>query len=361
MSSRRGIRARLTLWYVGSMAAVLLVFAASSYLIVWHGLTEGIEKLPPEFASFRQSELRELVVVLGVGFPVALGLAGFGGYFLARRALLPVSSITQRARTITAENLSARLPIENADDEIGELAAVFNQTLERLESSFSQLRRFTADASHELRTPLTAIRSVGEVGLRERRHEADYREIIGSMLEEVDRLSRLIDSLLTLTRADAGHVQIHPERIDIGNLVQEVSRYLSALAEEKGQTVEVATAAGLFCDADRLVLRQAIINVVDNAIKYSQRGAHIRLTGSRSAESIVVEVSDNGAGIDPEHHERIFDRFYRVDQARSRHLGGAGLGLAIAKWAVTANGGSIKIDASVDIGSKFQIRLPAAK
>jgi Signal transduction histidine kinase len=359
--SKRSIRVRLTLWYVGTMAVVLFVFAATSYLVAWHGLSNGIEHLPLEAASFRRSELNELLIVLGLGLPLALGVAGFGGYILVRRTLVPISMMTDRAQTITAENLSDRLPVENPEDEIGQLATVFNQTLERLENSFSQLKRFTADASHELRTPLTAIRSVGEVGLRERRNEGEYRETIGSMLEEVDRLSHLVDSLLTLTRADAGHVQIHPERVDIGNLMQEVARYLSALAEEKSQTVEVAIDSGLFVDADRLVFRQAIINIVDNAIKYSPLGAHIRLSASRSAESIVIEISDNGPGIDPQHHERIFDRFYRVDQARSRHLGGAGLGLAIAKWAVQANDGSIELQKSLGAGSTFQIRLPAIK
>src|SRR5262245_47837523 len=178
--SRRSIRVRLTLWYVGTMAAVLFLFAATSYLVVWHGLSAGIEQLPADVASFRQRELRELLIVLGLGLPLALGVAGFGGYMLARRTLVPISTMSERARTITAENLSDRLPIENPNDEIGQLAAVFNQTLERLENSFSQLKRFTADASHELRTPLTAIRSVGEVGLRERRAEPEYREVVGS-------------------------------------------------------------------------------------------------------------------------------------------------------------------------------------
>src|SRR5262249_8212102 len=142
-------------------------------------------------------ELSELFLVLGFGLPVAVGIAGFGGYGLARRALVPVSQMADRARTITAERLSERLPVVNPDDELGQLAAVFNDTFARLEQSFEQLRRFTADASHELRTPLTAIRSVGEVGLRERRDERAYREIIGSMLEEADRLAHLVDSLLT--------------------------------------------------------------------------------------------------------------------------------------------------------------------
>src|SRR5205823_2990825 len=151
-------------------------------------------------------ELGELLMILGAGLPLAVAIAGMGGYFLARRALAPVSRMLERARTITAERLGERLPVENPGDELGQLAAVFNDAFARLERSFEQLRRFTADASHELRTPLTAMRSVGEVGLRERRDAAAYREIIGSMLEETDRLGRVVEGLLTLSRADGGEV-----------------------------------------------------------------------------------------------------------------------------------------------------------
>src|SRR3989454_7579137 len=155
-------------------------------------------------------ELRELLMVMGAGLPLAVGIAAMGGYFLARRALAPVSRMAERARTITAERLGERLPVENPGDELGQLAAVFNETLARLERSFDQLRRFTADASHELRTPLTAIRTVGEVGLQKDGDAAHYRDTIGSMLEEVNRLTRLVDDLLTISRADTGHIPLRP-------------------------------------------------------------------------------------------------------------------------------------------------------
>jgi heavy metal sensor kinase len=304
-------------------------------------------------------ELNELLLVLGLGLPVAVGIAGVGGYGLARRALAPVGQMADRARTITAEHLGERLPVVNSDDELGNLATVFNDTFARLERSFEQLRRFTSDASHELRTPLTAIRSVGEVGLREHRDEKAYREIIGSMLEEADRLGRLVDSLLTLSRADAGHVKLSPERVDLAELAREVTNLLGVLAEEKRQSLSVETPAPIYVTGDRLVLRQALINLIDNAIKYSPEGGWVRIFVQDRSGDPTVEVTDTGPGIAAEHQEYIFDRFYRVDKARSRELGGSGLGLAIARWAVEAHGGHIKIESEEGRGSTFRIILPS--
>src|SRR5262245_50913720 len=184
-------------------------------------------------------DLNQLLYILLLGLPIAVAAAGVGGYLLARRALAPVDGMAERARLINAERLNDRLPVDNPDDELGRLATVFNSTLTRLESSFAQMRRFTADASHELRTPLTAIRSVGEVGLRGRKDEGAYREIIGSMLEEVDRLALLVDRLLTLSRADTGQAQLAVDIVDIAQLADEVAEQLGVLAEEKEQSLHV--------------------------------------------------------------------------------------------------------------------------
>ncbi|MGH7966690.1 MAG: sensor histidine kinase [Candidatus Binatia bacterium] len=303
-------------------------------------------------------ELNELLLVLGFGLPVAVGIAGVGGYALARRALAPVGRMADRARAITAEHLSERLPVVNPDDELGHLAVVFNETFARLERSFEQLRRFTSDASHELRTPLTAIRSVGEVGLREPRDEKAYREIIGSMLEEADRLARLVDSLLTLSRADAGQVKLVLERIDLAELAREVVHHLGVLAEEKQQSIAVETAGPVYAMVDRLVLRQALINLIDNAIKYSPEGGRIRIVVQDRPYGPILEVIDIGSGIGVEHQERIFDRFYRVDKARSRELGGTGLGLSISRRAVEVHDGHIELESEEGKGSTFRIILP---
>jgi heavy metal sensor kinase len=307
-----------------------------------------------------QDELRKLSLILILGLPLGVAVAGIGGYSLARRALAPVDRMAERARLITAERLRERLPVHNPQDELGRLATVFNETLTRLESSFEQMRRFTADASHELRTPLTAMRSVGEVGLRGKRDEHAYREIIGSMLEEVDRLSHLVDRLLTMSRADTGDVSLSADSVDLGELAGEVASQLDVLAEEKEQTLTVERIAAFQWTGDRLILRQALLNLVDNAIKYSPPGSRIMIRVDHAPDGAIIDVIDNGAGIPVELQGRIFDRFYRVDISRSRENGGTGLGLSIAKWAVEVNGGKLTLENTNGVGSTFRISLPQA-
>ena len=236
---------------------------------------------------------------------------------------------------------------------------VFNETFLRLEDSFARLRRFTADASPELRTPLTAIRSVGEVGMHESMDAASCREVIGSMLEETDRLTKLVDSLLTLSRADAGNVPFSKQVIDLAALAVEVGECLQVLAEEKEQNLTVAAPAPVFAEVDRATLRQALINLLDNAIKYTPVGGKVQVTvGTTSGGEAALAVSDDGPGIAAEHREKIFERFYRVDEGRSREVGGAGLGLSIVKWAVESNGGRIELDSVANGGSTFRIVFP---
>src|SRR5207244_3555330 len=204
-----------------------------------------------------------------------LAPAGIGGYVLARRALTPIDHLASEARRITADRLHDRLSVSNQHDEIGRLAAVINDTLARLESSFDQLRRFTADASHELRTPLAIIRGIGEVGLGEPRSPAEYKEAMGSMLEEVDRLTNLVETLLRLSYGDAGTVRLRKETTDLGQLANDVISALTILAEERGQRLRLDASAHVGVIADRLVLREAVANVLDNAIKYSRTGTTI--------------------------------------------------------------------------------------
>jgi heavy metal sensor kinase len=308
-------------------------------------------------AAMRE-ELRQLVLIFVLGLPVAVAVAGLGGYTLARRALRPVERMSERARSITAERLSDRLPVDNPDDEMGRLAAVFNETLGRLERSFEQMRQFTADVSHELRTPLTAIRSVGEVGLRGHRDEAAYRSIIGSMLEEVDRLASLVDRLLTLSRAETGQARLNTEAFELRGLADEVVGHLGVLAEEKRQSVEVV-GDGAQASADRLVVRQALINLVDNAIKFSPQGSRIAIRIGDGPDAVTLDVADSGPGIHGAMRERIFDRFFRAAAADDAH--GAGLGLSIAKGAIEANGGRLTLVSSGEDGSTFRITLPRAK
>ena len=304
-----------------------------------------------------REELEQLALILALGLPLAVAVAGLGGYTLARRALLPVERMADRARLITAERLSDRLPVENRDDEMGRLAVVFNETLGRLEASFEQMRRFTADVSHQLRTPLTALRSVGEVGLREHRDDAAYRTIIGSMLEEADRLASLVDRLLTLSRAETRQARLSTDEFDVREMADEVASHLEVLAEEQGQSIEVEHVGAPQAYADRFVVRQALINLVDNAIKFSPRGGLIRIHVAETAEEAIVDVIDSGKGIEPSARDRIFDRFYRAADSATT---GAGLGLSIAKGAVEATGGRLTLAASSAGGSTFRIALPRA-
>jgi len=304
-----------------------------------------------------RGELQQLVLIFVLGLPVAVAVAGLGGYTLARRALRPVERMSERARSITAERLNDRLPVDNPDDEMGRLAAVFNETLGRLERSFEQMRQFTADVSHELRTPLTSIRSVGEVGLRERRDEPAYRGIIGSMLEEADRLASLVDRLLTLSRAETGQARLSSSAFDLRGLADEVAAHLGVLAEEKGQAIRVdGSAADAY--ADRFVVRQAVINLVDNAIKFSPEGGRIAIKVAESPGAVTLDVVDSGKGISPASRDRIFDRFFRATHDGSET--GAGLGLSIARGAVQANGGRLTLVSSSEDGSVFRVTLPRA-
>jgi heavy metal sensor kinase len=282
-----------------------------------------------------------------------------GGYLLAGRVLAPVGAMADTVRRITAESLDARLPVANSADEFGRLAGVFNETLSRLDAAFEQLRRFTADASHELRTPLTAIRSVGEVALQRSLTTEGYREVIGSMLEEVDRLARLVENLLLLTRAEAGRIPLSRATVDLRELVAGVSDGLKVLAEEKNQEliVELSGPVAVHCDAT--VLRQGITNLLHNAIKYTPPRGVIRVAATSNASGdAVIEVQDSGPGIPAGDQQRVFERFYRVDQARSRDTGGTGLGLAIARWTVEASGGRIELESMAGQGALFRVVLP---
>lgn len=304
-----------------------------------------------------QHALSDLTRILAIAAPLGLLAACVGGYFLAGRMLAPVAAIARKARQISAERLSERLPVDNPDDEFGELAQVFNHTLARLEDSFQRLGQFTADASHELRTPLTAMRSVGEVVLRDNRDVAAYRDAIGSMLEEVDRLTRLVESLLHLTRADMGRTELRPELLDAATLVRDTVEHLRVLAEEKSQTLRLDLRSGLSVRADRDTLRQALINLLDNAIKYSPRGSTIDVALRAVHGRVEIAVTDAGTGISTDDQSRVFDRFYRADKGRARDGGGVGLGLAIAKWAAEANDGRIEVESQVGCGSTFRILL----
>lgn len=293
--------------------------------------------------------------LLLIAIPLALLVLTVSAYLLARNALRPIDAMTSKARRITAEELHERLPVINPEDELGRMAATFNELLERVEKSFQQLRRFTSDASHQLRTPLTAMRSVGEVGLQETRTGEEYREVIGSMLEESNRLTHLVESLLFLSRGEAGKHQLVMADMDAFELVNETAGMLRILADEKGQQLVLTGTKGIRIWADETLLTQALLNLMDNAIKFTPEGGVVHVSVLSHSRTCQIIVKDSGPGIPEHEHKKVFERFYRVSRDGA---GGTGLGLAIAKWAIEANGGTISLQSATHSGSSFLIGLP---
>jgi heavy metal sensor kinase len=302
----------------------------------------------------------QFVVLLLLAVPPALLFAGVAGYRMAHGALQPLQKMALRAETITASDLGQRLPVENPNDELGHMARVFNELLQRLQNSFEILKRFTADASHELRTPLSSIRSVGEVALQRLHTTEEYRDTIGSMLEEVTRLTEMVDGLLSISRADAGQVVLHRTTFSALELAREVVTLLGLLAEEKGQHIQIEGDAGLTVNADRLVLQRGVGNIIENAIKHGPGGGRISILVARTGNYVDISVEDRGETIPEALREKIFERFFRIDASRSRDAGGSGLGLAIAKWAIEVNGGSVSLRPGQQGGNFFLVRIPAA-
>jgi P-type Mg2+ transporter len=340
---QRSLRVRLAAWYAGAGVAVLVACLMAALISgVW---------LPASRAA--------VLLVLFVFLPGAAGAFAAAGYFVAGRALAPLKVLAERARRLSARSLSERLPVINPRDELGQLAGVFNEMLGRLEDSFAELRRFTADASHELRTPLTAIRAVGEVGLRQG-DTPGLRDAVGSMLEEAARLNQLIDRLLFLAQADDAVAPVHLAAAPVRDVVTQVTDLLSVVAEEKGQSFDLGEVEDVFAVMDSELLRLALMNLVQNAIRYSPPAKPIRLRAAASGAQAIIEVADEGPGIARQHHAKIFERFYRVDKARSRPQGGSGLGLAIVRWAAERMNGSVEIESDAGRGSIFRLRLPLA-
>lgn len=295
--------------------------------------------------------------IIFFALPVVVALLVFGGYSLTRRWLMPLDRMTEEANRINADDLSRRLPVDNPHDELGRLATVFNVTLDRLEASFVALDRFVADASHELRTPLTTLRSVGEVGLRRSRTVEEYREIIGSMLEEAQRLQLLIGRLLELASAEGGAPDVHRTELQLDEYVATCVNELSILADAKGQRIVVeATPCRLITDA--VIFRQALQNLLDNAVKYSPDDSTIRVSVRDTGDTIDVAVGDEGPGISVQNQAHLTERFFRPDRGRGRASGGTGLGLSITKAYMRILGGSLLYQAAKPVGSIFHLILP---
>jgi heavy metal sensor kinase len=304
------------------------------------------------------SELGQLLTALLVAVPAALLVCGCVGYLLARKALAPVGQLRRLTREITADRLDRRLPVTRPGDELGGLAETINEMVGRLERSFAEIRRFTADASHELRTPLAAIRTEAEVALSKPLDPEECRHLLGSILEECARLTLLTEQLLALAREDAGVARQAQEPVDLTTLVRDAAETMRPLAESRGVELRCETAGAAEVRGDAARLRQVLYNLLDNAIKYTPERGMVWVSAGRRGRDAVVTVQDTGVGIPPEHLSRVFDRFYRVDKARSREEGGTGLGLSIARSIVTAHGGRIELTSTPGHGTTCTVTLP---
>jgi heavy metal sensor kinase len=302
--------------------------------------------------------VHRVLVLLLFACPAALIATALGGWWLARRSLRPVDTMTRTATAIGVERLGDRVPEPRTRDEVGQLAATLNSMLARIEHGVAEQRRLVADASHELRTPLAAMRAELDVSLRLDDLDPQGRALLESVREEVDRLSRTVDDLLTLAAADAGRMALRAEPIELRELARTVVAELEPLAGGKHVRLAVSGDGGLVT-ADLAALHHALRNVVENAIEFSAPNGRVEVVTTSANGTASVAVRDEGPGIPPEHRERVFERFYRVDPSRTRSSGGSGLGLAITAELVRAQGGTVWVEESQPRGSRFNIELPA--
>ena len=308
--------------------------------------------------------LEEVTSTFAWVIPIAIVLASVGGYFLARKSLAPVVAMSSEAGRIGAANLHERLAVQNDRDELGHLAQSFNSLLDRLSQSFERQRRFMADASHELRTPVAILRGETEVALSQQaRSLEEYRESLGVLHHEAERLTHIVEDLFTLTRADAGQYPLQPRDFYLDELVGECVHSARTLALAKKISLNFEAAPESPTHADESLLRRMILNLLDNAIKYTPEGGRVTVTCRRVSEEYVLSITDTGIGIPADLQPRIFERFFRADKARSRAEndgGGAGLGLSISRWIAEAHHGRLELTSSDSGGSTFTAHLPAA-
>jgi heavy metal sensor kinase len=310
---------------------------------------------------FDPVELNHLILQLIIGLPLAVMIITAGGYILVRRALMPVERITRAAEQITQHNLSDRLPISKTGDELERLSVSLNRMIARLDDAFRNSKRFVADASHELRTPLTILRGELETLIENRQLDLEARERAGSMFEEAVRLTRIVEQLLTLSRLDAGEAQAEWSRFDLAGMAKTTAEQMNLLAEDKNITVQCDADQAVEVEGDPARLKQVVVNLLDNAIKYTQSGGAVQLHVLRVNGHAVLEVEDNGVGISSDALPHVFERFYRVDQIRSGDSEGAGLGLSIVESICAAHGAVVEAESAVGKGSRFRIKLPLCR
>lgn len=313
-------------------------------------VTEPLDRLYGQLARVRQA--------IFVGLPAALLLAAAGGYLLVRKSLQPVMSISEQAAKISAQNLDERLKIANPKDELGRLAGVFNDLLSRLETSFRIMREFMADASHELRTPLAVIQGESDVSLARDGTAPEYKGSLTVINKQAKRMARIVSDMLVLARADAGHQHLLIEEFYLNDLVEDCCRAAQALAAPKGIKLVCDSGPDISYRGNEELLKRMAVNLLDNAVHYTPEGGSVSVKLSSAPPWVVFSVCDTGIGIPSDCVDRVFDRFYRVDESRARAHGGSGLGLSIVKLAAESHRGSVHLTSQVGLGSTFTVRLP---
>ena len=304
--------------------------------------------------------LRNLRIFLFTAVPSVLVFATLFARFLARRALKPISKIIKTARDIgQGQELSQRIPVFKVQDELGQLALTFNEMMDRLENSFAQMRQFSSDASHELRTPLTVLQGQNELVLSKLRDPKEYQEVIISNLEEIKYMSKVLEDLFVLSRSDENQVLLNYKRMDLRDLVEEVCRHAEILAEEKDISIVIAFLEQVKINGDEVRLRQMVWNILHNGIKYTQPGGELKVSLLEESGFALLSIQDTGIGIPEKDLPFIFDRFYRVDKARSKDEGGSGLGLSICRHIAEAHKGKIEVESKPGLGTRFKIHIPS--
>ncbi len=290
--------------------------------------------------------------------PLGVFVAALMGWQMARRALRPMKELASAARKIDIEQLQERLPLRGVEDEVDELAQSFNETLGRLENSIGQMKQFTASISHELRTPLTVLRGETEVALLEAHSIEDYRRLLSSQLEEFDKLTRMINDLLVLANAEAGEIRWAEQTVDLSVLATSLAEQLEPVAASKDIELKTDAVPNIYVCGDASWLERVVLNLLDNAIKFTPNGGHIQLGVTSENGRAIFRVKDKGMGIPREALPHIFDRFYRAEPSRSKRIPGVGLGLALARWIVEKHRGTITVESATSAGTCFTVSLP---
>lgn len=298
-----------------------------------------------------------LFILTALGF-LAIVSSWFGGRFMAKKALKPIDRMTKELRKIETEQLGERLALHPAKDEIHKLSGVVNEMLSRLENSFNQTRRFTADASHELRTPIAIMRAGLEIALSRERDIRGYQQVLANTLEDLGRLSKIVENLFLLAKADVGRYELHKERMNLCPVITDIAEQLKLIAEPKNIFVSMDKMEEAFISGDDLLVRMLLLNLVDNAVKYTLPHGAIRMSLGKANGYAKIVIKDNGIGISPEDIPHIFDRFYRSNNARTANHNGTGLGLSICQWIVKSHYGTIAVESTLQKGSAFTVTLP---